>query len=270
MLEPDPSPAPAPASLQGREQSRPFLLDAPSPPLLSSHSLGGGRKGCFPCGDESFSFLQQCGKSGAVVRGTVFSRNNRNDCFAQKTGAIGDRDRQSLLSQTALHQAQAWRCTWRFRRDCRRYAQGGRRLPPYCCTRVDFVWRAGIQTLGRDHTIPRSAYRKQPPMRRCFRSSRSAASRRWHPSGWIGFLSRRRPNRHIGAKSSGESIRWCLPSHIAGLVFALLVAVAGLGCAVYLALRDHDVVASVIGGTTLVGLVTAFIAGRRAPPASGK
>jgi hypothetical protein len=53
---------------------------------------------------------------------------------------------------------------------------------------------------------------------------------------------------------------------IAGLVFALLVAAGGIGSAVYLALHGHDAVAAVLGGTTLVGLVTAFIAGQRGTP----
>lgn len=50
---------------------------------------------------------------------------------------------------------------------------------------------------------------------------------------------------------------------MAGLVFALLIAIAGLWSAVYLSMKGHDVTASVIGGGTLVGLVTAFIAGRK-------
>ncbi|RMW96028.1 hypothetical protein EBQ26_10500 [Allofranklinella schreckenbergeri] len=50
---------------------------------------------------------------------------------------------------------------------------------------------------------------------------------------------------------------------IAGLVFALLIACAGIGGAIYLAMYDKTVVASIIGGTTLVGLVTAFIAARK-------
>ena len=50
---------------------------------------------------------------------------------------------------------------------------------------------------------------------------------------------------------------------MAGLVFALLVAVIGLGAAVYLAMHDHDVTASILGGGTLVGIVTAFVAGRK-------
>lgn len=52
---------------------------------------------------------------------------------------------------------------------------------------------------------------------------------------------------------------------VAGLVFALLVAIAGLGAAVYCAFLGREITASVIGGATLVGLVTAFIAGRKAP-----
>lgn len=50
---------------------------------------------------------------------------------------------------------------------------------------------------------------------------------------------------------------------IAGLLFALLIAVLGLGLATYLAMHDHDVTASIIGGSTLVGLVTAFVVGKK-------
>lgn len=50
---------------------------------------------------------------------------------------------------------------------------------------------------------------------------------------------------------------------IAGLVFALLVAVVGLGLASYLAINGKEVTASIIGGTTLVGLVATFIVGKR-------
>lgn len=53
---------------------------------------------------------------------------------------------------------------------------------------------------------------------------------------------------------------------MAGLVFALLIAIVGLGAAVYLALHDKEITASIIGGGTLVGLVTAFIAGHRQDP----
>jgi uncharacterized membrane protein len=48
---------------------------------------------------------------------------------------------------------------------------------------------------------------------------------------------------------------------IAGLVFAMLIAILGLGAAVYLAIQGREVTASIIGGATLVGLVTAFVAG---------
>lgn len=50
---------------------------------------------------------------------------------------------------------------------------------------------------------------------------------------------------------------------IAGLIFALLIAVLGLGLATYLAMNNHEVPASIIGGSTLVGLVTAFVVGKR-------
>ncbi len=49
---------------------------------------------------------------------------------------------------------------------------------------------------------------------------------------------------------------------ICGLFFALLIALFGLGSSVYCAINGYQVVASVIGGTTLVGLVTAFIVGK--------
>lgn len=67
---------------------------------------------------------------------------------------------------------------------------------------------------------------------------------------------RRAENRRINTFAFVE--------RMAGLVFALLVAVGGLGVATYLAINDREVVASIIGGATLVGLVAAFIAGRKA------
>lgn len=70
-------------------------------------------------------------------------------------------------------------------------------------------------------------------------------------------VGRRAENRRINTMMFAE--------RMAGLVFALLVAGAGLGAAVYLAMNGHEVPASIIGGGTLVGLVTAFIAGRKAP-----
>lgn len=69
--------------------------------------------------------------------------------------------------------------------------------------------------------------------------------------------SRRAENRRINSMMFAE--------RMAGLVFALLIACSGLGAAVYLAMNGHDVTASIIGGGTLVGLVTAFIAGRNPP-----
>jgi hypothetical protein len=54
---------------------------------------------------------------------------------------------------------------------------------------------------------------------------------------------------------------------MAGLVFALVIAVLGLGIAAYLALHDKEITASVIGGATLVGLVATFIGGRKSAEA---
>lgn len=48
------------------------------------------------------------------------------------------------------------------------------------------------------------------------------------------------------------------------LLFALIVAGGCISASVYLAISGHDVPASIIGGTTVVGLVAAFIAGRSA------
>ena len=50
---------------------------------------------------------------------------------------------------------------------------------------------------------------------------------------------------------------------IAGLLFALVIAVFGLGVAAYLAIQGKELTASVIGGATLVGLVAAFIGGKQ-------
>jgi len=65
---------------------------------------------------------------------------------------------------------------------------------------------------------------------------------------------RRQEHRRINTMSFVE--------HMAGLVFALLIATVGLGVATWLALEHHDMTASLIGGTTIVGLVSAFILGR--------
>ena len=43
------------------------------------------------------------------------------------------------------------------------------------------------------------------------------------------------------------------------------VALAGLGIAAYLALQGHDIVAGIIGGSTLVAIVTVIIKGRPQP-----
>ena len=49
---------------------------------------------------------------------------------------------------------------------------------------------------------------------------------------------------------------------ICSLVFALFIAIIGLGASVYCAINSKEFVASVLGGTTLIGLVTAFIVGK--------
>jgi hypothetical protein len=49
----------------------------------------------------------------------------------------------------------------------------------------------------------------------------------------------------------------------AGLLFALIVALSGLAAAAYCASLGREVTASVLGGTTLVGMVTAFIVAKK-------
>ena len=49
-----------------------------------------------------------------------------------------------------------------------------------------------------------------------------------------------------------------------GLLLALCIGLSGLGAAYLTALAGHDMTASIFGGTTLVGLVSTFIAGKSA------
>jgi hypothetical protein len=52
----------------------------------------------------------------------------------------------------------------------------------------------------------------------------------------------------------------------ANLLFALVVAALCIGASVYLAMHDKELPATVIGGTTVVGLVVAFVTGRSGNP----
>jgi uncharacterized membrane protein len=49
-----------------------------------------------------------------------------------------------------------------------------------------------------------------------------------------------------------------------GQYFGLVAVFVGVGASVYLAMNGHDVVAGVLGGTTVVSLAIAFITGRKA------
>lgn len=51
-----------------------------------------------------------------------------------------------------------------------------------------------------------------------------------------------------------------------GQFLAFLIALAALGCAAYALYLGYPTAAAVIGGATLGSLVTAFLAGRFAPP----
>lgn len=54
---------------------------------------------------------------------------------------------------------------------------------------------------------------------------------------------------------------------MAGIVSGLLIGIIGLGVAAYLSMHGHDAVAGVIGGTTVVGLVSVFVIGQIKAPA---
>lgn len=55
---------------------------------------------------------------------------------------------------------------------------------------------------------------------------------------------------------------------LGGIVAGLVIACVALYTSYHLAMAGHDAVAGVIGGTTVVGLVSAFVIGaRRRPPA---
>ena len=62
---------------------------------------------------------------------------------------------------------------------------------------------------------------------------------------------RRNENRRVNTLIAVE--------RFSGLVFAFLVACLGIGAAVYLAVQGKEITASIIGGTTVVGLVAAFV-----------
>ena len=53
-----------------------------------------------------------------------------------------------------------------------------------------------------------------------------------------------------------------------GIVAGLLIALAGLGVCAYLAMHGHDEVAGIIGGSTLLGMVTVFVVGKKRSQAS--
>jgi hypothetical protein len=54
---------------------------------------------------------------------------------------------------------------------------------------------------------------------------------------------------------------------LGSMLSGLIIGCVSLGVAAYLAMNRHDWVAGVIGGTTVVGLVSAFVIGQKKPPA---
>jgi uncharacterized membrane protein len=49
-----------------------------------------------------------------------------------------------------------------------------------------------------------------------------------------------------------------------GQLFGLIIALVCIGAATFLSINGHDVVAGLIGGSTILGLVTVFVTGKRA------
>ncbi len=47
-----------------------------------------------------------------------------------------------------------------------------------------------------------------------------------------------------------------------GQYYALIIAILGISASVILSLQNHDVVAGIIGGSTIIGLVGAFLSGK--------
>nr|MBI3613673.1 DUF2335 domain-containing protein [Nitrospirota bacterium] len=55
-----------------------------------------------------------------------------------------------------------------------------------------------------------------------------------------------------------------------GQIFGFSIAIIALGASVFLAYTGHETTASVIGGTTLLGLVSIFVIGRLTRPTPSK
>ena len=56
---------------------------------------------------------------------------------------------------------------------------------------------------------------------------------------------------------------------LGSMLSGLIIGCVALGVSAYVAMRGHDTVAGIIGGTTVVGLVSAFVIGQRKTPAKG-
>ncbi|RDU95718.1 hypothetical protein [Trinickia dinghuensis] len=57
---------------------------------------------------------------------------------------------------------------------------------------------------------------------------------------------------------------------IGSMLVGLIIGCFALTLSAYLAMREHDWVAGVIGGITVVGLVSAFVIGQRRSPPEGR
>jgi hypothetical protein len=68
-------------------------------------------------------------------------------------------------------------------------------------------------------------------------------------------------------RSETSRVNWFkFIDRMAGIVSGFLIGVIGLGVAAYLSMHGHDTVAGIIGGTTVVGLVSVFVIGQIKAP----
>ncbi|NLQ17045.1 hypothetical protein HGG82_05330 [Marinomonas sp. M1K-6] len=63
-------------------------------------------------------------------------------------------------------------------------------------------------------------------------------------------------------KMSNKGMEYVFKERMFGQVCGLVLGVLGVSAGVYLGLNDHDVLGGVIGGSTVIALVTVFVTGK--------
>lgn len=72
--------------------------------------------------------------------------------------------------------------------------------------------------------------------------------------------SHRMQERDLTRRIQGQ---WCRQiERWAGQTYGFVVSLTAIGGSVYVAMNDHETVAAILGGTTVVALATVFILGR--------